>query len=139
MRPYNLFVSHSWTYDDEYARLINLLDRFPRFAFKDYSVPFDYPIYDARNSRELTEAIRRKMTFCDVVILLAGVYSTHSRWINAEIDIALAFVRPKPLVAIEPRGSLRTSQIVKKQADCVVGWNSRSIVAAIRKLSSERQ
>ena len=32
--PYNLFISHSWTYGDSYDRLIEMLDDAPNFYYK---------------------------------------------------------------------------------------------------------
>ncbi len=77
----------------------------------------------------------RQMRFCDVIIILAGVYSTHSKWINEEIAIANSFTRPKPILAIEPWGAERTSAIVKKYASKIVSWNTSSILAGIRELA----
>jgi hypothetical protein len=135
MRPYSIFISHSWAYTDAYDKLLDLLDSDSRFAYKDYSVPKDDPIHDAPNSRQLAEAIERQMRFSEVVLMLAGVYATYSRWINAEIDIANSYSHPKPILAIEPWGSERTSQVVKDHADLIVGWNASSIIAGIRELA----
>ena len=33
---YNLFISHSWAYGDEYDRLIDLLNSDPYFSYRDY-------------------------------------------------------------------------------------------------------
>lgn len=44
--PYNLFISHSWTYGDSYDRLIEMLDDAPNFYYKDYSVPKNDPIHN---------------------------------------------------------------------------------------------
>lgn len=133
MRQHNLFISHSWTYGDQYSRLCALLRKRPYFAFQDYSVPKDDPIHNAANTSELREAIRRKMGPCGVVLVLAGVYATHSKWIDEEIRLAkTGFFSPKPIVAIEPRGSERTSTRVKEAADRIVKWNTDSIVEAIR-------
>ena len=48
---YNLFISHSWNYDNHYAGLIEKLNSFPNFRFKDYSVPKDDPIIGAKNNK----------------------------------------------------------------------------------------
>ena len=41
------------------------------------------------------------------VLILAGVYSTYSKWINIEIDLAKnGFYTPKRIIAIEPLSSL---------------------------------
>jgi len=131
---YNLFISHSWSYSDEYERLVNLLDNSGLY-YKNYSIPFDDPVHNARNKAELIDAIWDKMAYASCVLILAGVYSTYSEWINIEIDLALnGFYRPKKIIAIEPYGSERTSSVVKDAADIIVRWNTNSIVNAIIEL-----
>ena len=133
MRTHNLFISHSWSYIDHYGRLVELLRNRPYFSFRNYSVPKDDPVHTDGTARELRAAIRRKMAPCGVVLILAGVYATYSKWINEEIDLAKQDFRiPKPIVAIEPWGSQRTSVPVKHAADRIVKWNTNSIVTAIR-------
>lgn len=132
-KTYNLFISHSWTYSDTYEGLIALLDDAKRFSYKNYSVPKDDPIHDADNSTELYDAIKKQVKYAHVVIILAGVYSTYSKWINKEIEIAQSM--SKPILAIEPWGSEKTSSKVKNAADKIVKWNTSSIVDAIRELS----
>lgn len=127
---YNLFISHSWTYSDEYNRLINLLRSKPYFDFRDYSVPQNDPIHNAANTYQLKEAIRRQMQPASCVLIMAGVYSTYSKWINIEIELARSM--NKKIIAIEPFGSERTSTVVKNAADEIVKWNTDSIVSAIR-------
>lgn len=136
MRTFNLFVSHSWTYGDAYDRLVNLLQARPYFQFRNYSVPQDDPIHNAGTDAQLREAILRQMAPCSAVLILAGVYATYSKWINIEIDLAKrGFMYPKPVIAIRPWGSERTSVPVREAADREVGWNTKSIVSAIREVA----
>ena len=130
---YNLFISHSWTYSDAYEKLTSLLDNARYFSYKNYSVPKNDPIHNARNDRELYEAIRKQVAYAQVVIILAGVYSSYSKWIDKEIEIAKSF--GKPILAIEPWGSEKTSLKVKNSADKIVKWNTDSVVDAIRYLA----
>ncbi len=133
---YNIFISHSWAYGDAYDRLIELLNKKPYFIFRDYSVPKDDPIHNAPNSQALADAITRQMRPCHVVLLMAGVYASYSIWIQREIRIGKnAFESPKPIVAIKPRGNTQVSQVVSSNADRLVGWNTDSIVEAIRDLA----
>ena len=135
MQTYNLFISHSWRYGDQYARIYRLLRDRSYFAFRDYSVPQNDPVHNAGNATKLRQAIRNQMAPCHVVLILAGVYATYSKWINIEIDLAKkGFTREKPIIAIRPWGSQRISQPVRDAADRIVGWNTESIVAAIREL-----
>lgn len=136
MRTHHLFIGHSWNYSDAYDRLVDLLRHRNYFRFRNYSVPRDDPIHDAGTDAQLEEAIRRQMAPCGVVLILAGVYATYSKWIDKEIGLATnGFDQPKPIVAIKPRGSVRTSASVTQAADRIVGWNTESVVGAIRELS----
>ena len=135
MKTYNIFISHSWAYGDAYDKLVKMLDGEPRFSYRNYSVPKDNPIHKAGTDKELLEAIKERMQFCDVIVILAGVYSSYSKWINKEIQLANnGFTNPKPILAIEPWASEKTSQIVKDNAHKIVGWNASPIVSAIREL-----
>jgi 5-formaminoimidazole-4-carboxamide-1-beta-D-ribofuranosyl 5'-monophosphate synthetase len=134
-KQYNLFISHSWSYSDAYEKLINLLNSDKSFSYKNYSVPKDDPIHNAKNTDELKEAIKQQMQYASVVLVLAGVYSTYSKWINIEIDLAKnGFSNKKPIIAIEPWGSERTSTVVKDNADKIVKWQTSSIISAIKEL-----
>lgn len=135
MKNYNLFISHSWQYSDNYDGLLKLLKSDPFFSFKNYSVPKDDPIHNATNDTQLYTAIKQQISPCHVVLILAGVYSSYSKWINNEIIIAnKEFYKPKPIIAVELYGSERTSKIVKDNADRIVKWNSKSIIKAIQEL-----
>ena len=131
LKTYRLFISHSWTYGDAYEKLSSFLDEADYFYWQDYSVPKDDPIHDAPNARLLEEAIRRQIMPTNSVLILAGVYSTYSKWIN--IELRLASEMNKPILAIQPWGAERTSSIVKQYATELVGWNTASIVGAIRR------
>ncbi len=134
-KTYNLFISHSWAYSDAYKKLVGLLDKDSSFSYKNYSVPKDDPIHNANNDKQLYDAIKNQMSSASVVLILAGVYATYSKWINKEIDIAKnGFSTVKPIIAIEPWGSEKTSQVVKNNADRIVKWQSSSIISAIKEL-----
>lgn len=87
----------------------------------NYSVPKDDPIHNAGSDKELYDAIKSQISKSSVIIILSGVYSTYSRWINKEIQIAKKeFLFPKPIIAVVPRGAERISGIVKDSADRIV-------------------
>ena len=45
MGEFNLFISHSWSYADNYDDLCKLLDQANYFRYKNYSVPEDDPLF----------------------------------------------------------------------------------------------
>lgn len=133
-KEYNIFISHSWEYSDAYEKLVKMLDS-QGIKYKDYSVPRDSPIHTTGTDKELYDAIKAKISPCSVVLILAGVYSSYSKWINKEIKICKnEFSKPKKIIAIEPWGSEKTSKIVKDNADKTVKWNSKKIVDTIKEL-----
>ena len=136
MKTYNLFISHSWAYSDAYEKLVNLLDKRSYFSYRNYSVPKDDPLHTNGTDRQLYNAIKNQIGPSSVVLILAGVYASYSKWIDKEIDIAQnKFDTAKPIIAIEPWGSEKTSKIVKDAADKIVKWNTESIVSAIREVT----
>ena len=133
LKSRNLFISHSWSYGDAYEKLVGFLDAAPNFQYKNYSVPKDDPVHNAPNVQALYDAIKNQMVFCDVVLIMAGKYATYSKWIEREIRIAKKDYS-KPMVAIRPWANEQVSSVVSEAADRLVGWNTDSIVSAIREL-----
>lgn len=132
-QDYAIFISHSWSYDQEYARLVRLLSEADRFDFRNYSVPREEG-FDTNTDEELEEMLREKQIKpSSVVVVLAGLYSTHSDWIGREVRIAKEV--GKPILGVEPWGSSRTSSFVKRHSDEMAGWNTDSIVEGIRDLA----
>lgn len=131
---YNLFISHSWTYGEQYDGLVRLLNSDPSFKYRNYSVPKTDPIHNVKTDWELRNAIKTQMISASCVLILAGVYSTYSKWINIEIDLAKnGFVITKKIISIEPWGLERTSTVVKSNANVIVKWSSSSVIEAIKK------
>jgi len=134
---HNLFISHSWQYSDAYTKLCGLLDARSYFFYKNFSVPKDDPVHTNGTDKQLIEAITNKIQLCHVILIMAGKYSTYSKWINKEIVIANeSFSNPKPIIGIKPWASTVVSSVVKENAVELVNWNTDSIVDAIRRHSN---
>lgn len=89
-KNYYIFISHSWAYHNEYDGVVNLLNK-TNLKWQDYSVPKDDPIHTNGSDKDLEDAIETKIKCCSCIIVLAGVYSTYSKWINKEVQIAKKF------------------------------------------------
>ena len=131
VKSYRLFVSHSWKYGDAYEKMIQFFEE-QGLDYYDHSVPQDDPVHTNGTDKQLKEAIEAKIKGTSCVIILAGVYATYSKWINKEIAIAKEY--GKPIIAVEPWASEKTSKIVKDNADKIVKWQGKSIVDAIKEL-----
>lgn len=133
-KTYNLFISHSWTYGDAYEKFCSLLNNDSSFSYRNYSIPKDDPVHDADNMQELYDAIKAKVVFCQVVVIMAGKYATYSKWIQREIKIAKEDF-DKPILAVRPWANEQVSSVVSNAADKLVGWNTSSIVSGMREIA----
>jgi len=132
---YNIFISHSWSYPGDYDRLKDLLNNNPYFEFIDYSIPKAASIHHLSNDNALYQAIYHKMHPCHVVLIMAGLYSIHDRWIDKEIEIAKSeFSMPKPILVIKPHTNANVSSVVAENADAIVEYDAEAIVGAIKRL-----
>lgn len=132
LRTYHVFISHSWKYPDPYETVKKWLDDASYFYWSDYSVPFYDPL-DANSVRELKTKISTQIAKCSCVVILAGMYVNYSRWIDFEIDRAVEM--GKPIIGVRPWGQERVPKKVADNSDVMVGWNSSSVVQAIRDYS----
>ena len=58
------------------------------------------------------------------------MYANYSKWIDYEINTAKAL--NKPIIGVKPWGQERTPLKIQWDSTILVGWNSSSIVDAIR-------
>ena len=128
--PYRIFISHAWDYNEKYYRLEKMLDEYPNFHFRNYSVPKHDPF---ETGAQLTKKLRDQMEPVQVVIVLAGMYAAHSEWIGFEIDEAVRM--RKPIIGIRPWNQERVPQKVQDAATVMHGWNAAPIVESIRALA----
>lgn len=129
MRTYNIFISHSWSYNADYDRLVQMLNSAPYFSWKNYSVPFDDPLAGGSKAK-LAAEIESQIRLASVVLVIAGMYVSYREWIQFEIDVSDKY--NKPLIGIHPWGSTNTPYSITRSAITTVGWNTSSIVDAIK-------
>ncbi len=134
LRTYHVFISHAWEHHDDYDRLVDMLDQAPNFSWKNYSVPEHDPL-DADNQTELEEELREQIRPVHIVIVLSGMYAAYREWIQKEIDLAQEM--GKPIIGVKPWGQERIPEVVQQAAEEIVGWNTDSIVRAIRQHALE--
>jgi hypothetical protein len=131
IKTYHLFVSHAWKYDTHYNTVTQWLNA-SDLTWKNFSVPAHDPV-DANNTNKLKTALTRQINPSSAVIIIAGMYAAHSSWIDYEIDEAVRM--NKVIIGVEPWGQLRIPVKIQNNADRIVGWNSASVIKAIKELA----
>lgn len=137
-RQIHVFISHAWSYSDHYETLADWIFNGnwsvgqASLDFRDYSVPRHDPIHNANNAAQLREAIYDKISRSHVIVIPTGMYANYSKWIQKEIDGAGSY--DKPILAVNPWGTQRTSSVVSSAAAKIVGWNKETVVGGIWEL-----
>lgn len=141
-RQIHVFISHAWAHSHHYNTLSSWIFGESwsvgqaSLDFRDYSVPKNNPIHNVPNTAALQQAIFNQIARSHVVVIPSGMYATHSKWIQKEIDGAKVY--KKPILAVNPWGQQRKAGVVLSNADEGVGWNKQSIINAIWGLYNAR-
>ena len=124
-----LFISHAWRYNEHYNKVVEWFDGAPNFVWKNCSVPNDDSLPD-KTSSGLMAGMTRQISPAQGVIILAGMYAAHSAWINYEIEEAVRM--HKIIIGVKPWGQEKVPVNVQTAATVMVGWNSASVIQAVR-------
>lgn len=129
LKNYRLIISHSWKYSEQYDTIVLWLDNAPNFQWSNHSVSADNPL-DTTTKKELKTRLTRQISGCHAVIIVSGMYTNYSEWIDYEIDEAIRM--NKPIISIKPWGNQVIPKKISDNATVQVNWNSSSLIDAIR-------
>lgn len=132
-QAHRVFISHSWTYEDHFKKVKELLDDAYGFEYFDHSVSSDNPI-DAQLPNHLRKKIRDQMRSTSVVLVLAGMYVAHSNWIQEEIEMANEM--GKPIIGVIPAENDRVPAVVQQHATKLVEANGTAVLDAIEQYAA---
>lgn len=129
-KQYNVFISHSWKYDEDYQGIVDLLSNIPSLDWQNHSVPEEKELENVTDE-ELENGLRNRMRNASVVITSAGMYGSeaYSTWIPREHEIAEDLC--KPIVAVKPEGQKNIPSYIEESADEIVGWTRASVAHAL--------
>ena len=128
-RTYSVFISHSWDHVEDLKGLRNLLKKRGYFPVEFEEVSPEERI-KSENPAYIRRRLKEKISNSDIVLGIAGVYASHSDWMEWELDTAIA--EGIPIAGVIPWGQRYISSVVSSRAEECVGWNTDSIVKAIR-------
>lgn len=131
LKTRSLFISHAWEYDEHYWKVVKWFNDEPNFSWKNCSVPNHDSLPD-KTSKGLSAGMTKQLSIAQGVIILAGMYAAHSAWIDYEISEAVRM--HKIIIGVTPWGQERIPVNVQTAATIMVGWNSASVIKAVREL-----
>jgi hypothetical protein len=128
--PIRIFVVHGWILDDDYSRIIEYLESSENFFYKALSKP-DAAVPGGDGSAARRSAVAEVLKGAECVVCSAGIWERFNDW--ARYTVQRAQEMDLPIVAIEHFGPKEMDPRLRGYASEVVGWDSRSIVDAIRR------
>lgn len=128
-KEYKIFISHSWQYTNTLEVLRNLIDERGYFNSTYEESTKDKPV-NSDDESYVKRMLAQKIGNSNVILTLAGVYASHSSWMQWELDKAIEL--GVPIIGVIPRGQERISAIVSSRSVVDIKWNTESIVSAIR-------
>ena len=131
MNTKRIFISHAWKYDEHYEKVVEWFNNESYFRWSNYSVPKEDNCGDGYiPNYKLKECLTNQINPSQYVVILSGLYVSYSDWIEYEIEEARRI--GKYIIGVRPWGNTQLPQIVQEKADIIVGWNSKSIIDAIK-------
>ncbi|CAH0996175.1 hypothetical protein EMA8858_02305 [Emticicia aquatica] len=127
---YNVFISHSWSYVEDLKKLRTALNERGYFNVEFMEHSPNEPI-NSENSTYVKQRLKRAILNSNIVLGIAGMYASHSEWIEWELETAK--LNAIPIVGVIPKGQIRVSQVVSSRSIVDVDFITERIVEAIRK------
>ena len=129
---YKLFISHYFKENDEYKRLIELLDDNISIQYSCSSIPVSYK-YRSLSKMQLEDQLRIQIKSSHCFLALDGVYLASPEWVEYELKVAGKL--GIPIIGIKQMKSKDISPIISGYAKIIIGWNIDALVAAIKDCS----
>ena len=128
--PIRVFVTHTFSEDDDYLRVFEFLEAMERFYYVNVSKPEHIP--DSGEPEAIKDELIAQIKESEAVIVLATHYWNKPDLIKFQMDVAEA--NEKPTIAIRPFGGMAESppELVER-ANEHIEWNDREIADALRR------
>ena len=89
----------------------------------------------ARGLLGIQEALARRIYQADAVLVISGKNLNSSRWVRYELNVAREL--DKPIIGVEPGGTVASSMEVRRVATTMAAWTADSIEQNIKTLADE--
>lgn len=134
--PIRVYAVHGWEKDEDYVRLFEYLESADNFFYRAVSDPDAHaPQGDGVAARRTLIGEALKQAEC--VVCPAGTWERFNDW--ARFTVETAHANQLPIVAIEHFGPKNIDIRLKGHANTTIGWDSRSIVDAIRREARQEE
>jgi hypothetical protein len=134
---YDIFISHSWRYDQEWTDMVALLDGVLGRKWRNWSLPWYDPGLDRftpQGHAELVDILDGQLSQCGALLVLADICKGNrgSTWLGIEIELAKKY--RKPIFGIAGNHDGAFPEQFRKDVLAVVKWSAKDIVGLLKPL-----
>lgn len=134
---YDIFISHSWRYDQEWTDMVALLDDAFGLNWRNWSLPWHDPglnRFSLEGHAILLETLEGQLSQCGATLVLADVCRAERgpQWLRIQIDLAKKYGCPVIGVGAQKDGSFPDD--FRVDMDTIVPWSEDAIAPHLKPL-----
>jgi hypothetical protein len=128
--PIRVFVTHSFSEDEDYLRFFEFLEGVDRFFYVNCSKPQNVPAAGGMDA--IKEELISQIKGSEAVVVLANQFAQKGDIIRFQMDVADA--NDIPMIAVRPFGGMiETPKELVARVSEHIEWNSREMADALRR------
>jgi hypothetical protein len=139
LKTYRLFISHAWSVNEEYNRLVELLESIQTFKVKIDSLPEYKPSIDPESSiglQKLKGLLEYQIRSVNCAFILPSMFVSDEAWVKESILFCQIF-GVTPLAMALPNGEELPAELSIKAA-AIIDWNAESLEDGVKAFSTTR-
>lgn len=121
-----IFISHVFGYQEHYNSVVEAINN-SNVSWKNYSISEDN-LVDSNLTTVIKHKIENNIKCSSNVIVISGIYASHSDWIEWEFNKAIQ--HNKEIIAIKPWGNVNLPAFISNSTYDklkIIGWNTSRI------------
>jgi hypothetical protein len=135
---YDLFLTHSWNYTDEWQMLVATLDEYVPGKWRNWSLPWHDTSIDRHSvagKAELEKLLHGHISMAAAIILLPETIRTGEGrlWLDKQLQIASEF--SKPVIGVHPMNGGSFPDVLVPHTHVLVRRDAQDILQAVRSLT----
>lgn len=128
--PIRVFVTHTFSEDEDYLRFFEFLEGVDRFFYVNCSKPQNVPASGGMDA--IKEELIAQIKEAEAVVVLASQFAQTGDIIRFQMDVADA--NEIPTIAVRPFGGVaETPKELAERVNEHIEWNSREMADALRR------
>lgn len=138
---YDLFLTHSWNYTDEWQGLVALIDDYMPGKWRNWSLPWhDTSIdrYSEEGRVQLEKLLRGQIAHASGVLLLPETMDRAEgrMWLDKQLTLAARY--SKPIIGVPPNKGGTFPDELAAHVDAIVPREPGQIIATLNRLLREK-